>query len=209
MNSNIFSFSIVIFLFSCFALATESKTVSAATELAQYLNQYMTFQAQFTQQTFDAHRRLLQRSQGTVMLMRPGRFRWNTMRPSHQIVVTDGKVLWVYDPDLRQATRQLLSSNYDNPAQLLSGRADVLLKQFQVTVLKKMRNTTVFQLKPKEKNEPFQLITMIFSDGVLRELHVENSLNQTNLFIFTHVQLNTHLDSNLFYFKPPANIDVL
>src|SRR3990167_7309636 len=91
-----------------------SRSLFAATpasQLSQYLNHFTTFQADFNQNTVSQSHRAMQSSNGKMMLMRPGRFRWDTQNPSHQIVVTNGKTLWIYDIDLKQVTKQSLSQS--------------------------------------------------------------------------------------------------
>src|SRR3989338_3432080 len=103
-----FTFLFLLMIFSAPIFSAQQKT--AALELTQLLNGFSTFQAQFTQTTTDVNHQVLQQSSGTMMLMRPGRFRWETQNPTHQIVITDGKTLWIYDVDLKQATKQAIQN---------------------------------------------------------------------------------------------------
>lgn len=193
-----------IFLFPQIMLAYTS-----ATALAQYLNHFTTFQATFNQHTFGHHHEMLQNSQGTVALIRPGRFRWDTHSPSHQIVVTNGKLLWIYDIDLKQVTKQSLAQSGVDPAQLLSGRVHYLLAQFNVHILKKTNQSIAFQLIPKKNSQQFKSVVMIFENKKLSELDVMNSLNQTTIFKFSNIILNAPLNANLFNFKIPQGVDEL
>lgn len=206
-----------IFFFRCFFIVCmlfsqtifAENNISAAHELARYLNHFHTFQARFVQKTVDHQQHFLQSSQGTMILVRPGRFRWDTMSPSRQIVVTDGKTLWIYDIDLKQVTRQTLSKNTVDPAQLLSGHVNQIVQQFDVYVLTKTQNKIIFQLKPKKQSEQFQSILMTFTQHQLSALQVVNSLNQTTLFIFSNIILNAPINMNSFYFSAPKGVDVL
>ncbi|MDB9687970.1 outer membrane lipoprotein chaperone LolA, partial [Acinetobacter baumannii] len=59
---------------------------------------------------------------GSMKVERPGKFYWETVSPSKQTIVTSGKTVWIYDPDLQQAVRQSLDDQVaDTPALLLSG----------------------------------------------------------------------------------------
>lgn len=63
---------------------------------------------------------------------RPGKFYWETVSPSKQTIVTSGKTVWIYDPDLQQAVRQSLDDQVaDTPALLLSGNTNQIMKSYR------------------------------------------------------------------------------
>src|SRR3970282_1683949 len=41
-----------------------------------------------------------------IAYLRPGKMRWNYEPPNEQLVVTDGKTVWLYDPLLENVTVQ-------------------------------------------------------------------------------------------------------
>lgn len=203
---NIFLFLALLISNAIFA-TTQTQSVAAA-KLSGLLNQFTTFQAQFKQQTTDLENKVLQTSEGKMMLVRPGRFRWETNQPSRQIVITDGKTLWVYDVDLKQATKQTIQHGAINPAKVLSGDTHDLLEQFDVHMVPH-HNVSVFQMIPKKHNQQFRSISMVFKNDKLIEMRIENNLEQITTFQFYDVLLNTSLSPELFEFKAPAGVDVL
>ncbi len=199
--------SIIIFtLFSSSIFASSQQT--PAQNLSNLLNQFTTLQAQFTQKTTSAHNTLLQHSNGTVMIKRPGQFRFETLKPEHQIVITNGNDLWVYDVALKQATKQSLQNSPMNPATLLSGNVNTLLQQFTVR-FNQHSDLSVFQLIPKKNHQQFRSIIIAFSHEKLSSIQIQNNLNQTTQFTFSHIKLNAHLSPSLFYFNAPSGVDVL
>lgn len=44
----------------------------------------------------------MQTYQGEMAVLQPGRFRWHYIKPYEQLFVSDGHVIWHYEPDLRQ-----------------------------------------------------------------------------------------------------------
>jgi len=91
-----------------------------------YLRSTQTASADFEQQVFDREKKLVQRSRGSFTLQRPGRFRWSYAQPYAQLIVGDGKRVWIYDEDLNQVTvRAMASALGSTPAALLAGAADV------------------------------------------------------------------------------------
>jgi outer membrane lipoprotein carrier protein len=197
-------FFIVLFsVMSCVAA-----THSAAAQLSQLLNHFTTLQAQFTQITHDAQGNVMQKSMGTVMIARPGRFRFETVKPMHQIVITNGKVLWVYDVALKQATQQPIAQSQINPARILSGHVETLLQQFTVRTTSH-KNRMVFQLIPKKSNQQFHSVEILFTHDVLSGMKIESSAGQTTQFDFSNVKLNARLPSSLFEFKAPKGVNTL
>jgi len=194
-------------LLFCHSIFAETQSF-AAVKLSELLNQFTTLQAQFKQTTVDASNHLLQHSYGRVMIQRPGRFRWETQSPTHQIVITDGKILWVYDVDLKQATKQAIQKSAINPAKLLSGNIHDLLKDFTIHLIVHSSAET-FQLIPKKLNQQFHSLSMTFVHEKLSNMQIHSTLNQTTTFAFSDVRLNTHLDPLLFEFKAPSGVDVL
>ena len=59
---------------------------------------------QFTQQVFDAQGKLKETSTGKLAVSAPRLFRWEYVKPYPQLIVADGKKVWVYDPDLQQVS---------------------------------------------------------------------------------------------------------
>lgn len=210
MNKFKFYLKYIPFLF-LFLVATpifSAHSQNAAITLAQLLNRFQTFQAQFTQTTMDAHRQVLQQSSGIVMLMRPNRFRWETKNPTHQIVIADGKTLWIYDVDLKQATQQDIQNSPMNPAKLLCGDVTTLLKQFTVHMVPH-QNLLVFQLIPKKPMQDLRFVTIAFYKEQLQNMHIQTAMEQTNIFKFFNVVTNGPLSAHYFKFTPPEGVEVL
>lgn len=203
-----FKFIILFFLilFSAPILAAEQET--AAITLTQLLDRSSTYQAQFHQTTTDVQHQVLQQSDGTMMLMRPGHFRWETQSPTHQIVITDGKTLWVYDVDLKQATKQSIQNSPMNPAKLLSGDVASLIEQFDVHMIPH-KNVLVFNLIPKKPTRQFRSVAIAFQHHKLHSMQIQNTMEQTNTFTFSNVSVNKSLSTNLFKFTAPPGVDVM
>lgn len=61
-------------------------------------------------------------SRGTLEFQRPNRFRFSYTAPTEQLIVGDGKQVWLYDTDLNQVTVRPMSQALGaTPAALLAG----------------------------------------------------------------------------------------
>ena len=65
------------------------------------------------------------KSQGTMAISRPGKFRWSINKPYSQLMVGDGSRIWLYDPELKQViVRKSEKALGGTPAALLAGDND-------------------------------------------------------------------------------------
>ena len=156
----------------------------------------------------NAQQQILQKSNGYVMLKRPGQFRWETKKPMHQVIITNGKKLWVYDFDLKQATEQSVEHDQMNPAKFLSGNVHDMLEQFNVVMIPH-HGILVFQLTPKKLNQSFRTIGIAFRYEKLISMQIQENSEQSTRFDFFDSKLNPHLPDSLFEFTAPAGVDVL
>lgn len=80
-----------------------------------------------TRQVQGASQQARQRvSTGEFVFDRPNRFRFEYLRPFPQLIVADGQRVWLYDPDLQQATvRDQAKVLADTPAMLIAASPDL------------------------------------------------------------------------------------
>ncbi|OGO93718.1 MAG: outer membrane lipoprotein carrier protein LolA [Coxiella sp. RIFCSPHIGHO2_12_FULL_44_14] len=182
---------------------------AAAEEMIQLLQLSATYKANFHQVTYNSEGKLLQRSQGRVLIARPGGFRWEIISPNPQVLITDGKTLWIYNVDLSEATERALTPEAPvNPAILLSGTVSDLTRDFQISRLLSPTGTT-FLLQPYSGEASFRWLQLHFESRQLVQMKVMNDLNELSIFNFNHVQTNIPLPSQWFRFTPPPDVDVL
>lgn len=190
-------------------LCLVTNQVLAGDQLSQLLNNLQTFRADFTQTVMNARGQILQQVSGKMTIQRPGRFRWEVIRPNRQLLIADGQHIWFYDIDLQQITIQKQKSvDADSPAALLSDSPKNLTQQF---IIHPLMNVQGFTLFPKNKNALFQSITLIFQKNYLREMRLIDKLDQQTVINFSKIELNPHLSSQTFHFIMPSdkNIEVV
>lgn len=91
-------------------------------------------------------------SKGTLYLKRPGRFRWEYKSPVEQIIVADGKRIWLHDLELDQVShwsqRKALGGT---PAHLLATE-EPLDRHFEVTPWDAGDEREWVELRPKAED---------------------------------------------------------
>lgn len=172
------------------------------------LNAIHSMTAHFNQ-VVKAKKREISHSSGTMALERPGRFRWQTKSPMQQLVIADGKKMWVYDTDLEQVTVKKQDKGLGGTAALfLSGYDDSVTKDFDVTQSEEGK-AYIFDLKAKSSKENFQRIKMVFTQSDLTGLELYDQLGQVTTVKLSGIKANPKLDQKLFQFKVPKGVDVV
>src|SRR5215472_13506387 len=109
-----------------FTLPLAAATTGGVARMHAFLEDVHSLKADFTQVVLDSNLKQVKQSNGTLTIKRPGRFRWDYLKPNPEIIVADGKRLWLYDVDLQQVTVKPLNDTLAaSPAVLLSGSNDV------------------------------------------------------------------------------------
>ena len=164
-----------------------------------------TLAGRFTQTVRDANGTVTEESHGTFAIERPGRFRWDYEAPYAQTIVADGRELWVYEPDLDQATvRPIDEQTADAPGLLLSG-ASFPRELFDVGTAPDGWIT----LTPRRKYSGLGTVRLRLADGNLQTLELADGLGQTTRIEFVDTRRNGAIPPARFRFTPPAGIDVI
>ncbi|KZY75678.1 hypothetical protein A3740_14805, partial [Oleiphilus sp. HI0068] len=147
-----FIFFSVLSLFTCSVYSAPETQGSALDELVESLNRIKTLSATFVQYSVDQRGARIQESKGELKADRAGKFFWRTYEPLEQIVISDGKEVTVYDPDLEQATIQAVGSQVQTtPAILFSGDTQKIGQLFEVEMAWFEPSIRQFTLKPKSE----------------------------------------------------------
>jgi len=186
----------------------------AMSELIAILAPVKGISADFTQDTYSAKGAVQQHNEGVLKAQEPNRFYWKTAEPYPQEIVTDGKTLWVYDPDLSQVTIKPFEENYSKtPAMLFAGNAAVISQQFTVEKLPIEKNANAVQgfrlLPKKQQRDLFESLEMSFDKGVPVSMTILDAMQQKTTIFFSKVVVNPVTAANQFHFEPPAGVEVL
>jgi outer membrane lipoprotein carrier protein len=203
------------FLLAVLAMAAVAPAaVAAATPLDSYLDDMKTLRATFLQTLADAHGKEIDRSTGTLIVSRPGKFSWEihpqgSSAASGQLMVADGRNLWFLDRDLQQVTVKPADAALSaTPAMLLSGTVDVR-KNFTITPAPKRDGLDWVLVEPHGSEADFRHALMGFDGKDLKRMILEDKLGQTATVMFDHVERNGKVAPEEVSFTPPAGVDVI
>lgn len=189
-------------------LLTGLAQAETAPVLDRFYAQTQALEGQFTQTVEGADGTVFQRGAGRFWLRRPGLFRWDYETPYQQRIVADGTRLWVYEPELEQATvRTLTGDAGDVPGLLLAGAAfpDELFELRSAA----LGDDGWVELAARSEQAGVSSVRIRFADAVPQELAFTDALGQTTRLSFTGLQRNRSPRAGLFRFTPPPGTDVV
>jgi outer membrane lipoprotein carrier protein len=175
----------------------------------RYVERLSTLRADFRQELLDSAGAVREEADGTLILQKPGRFRWEYRHPSEQLLVSDGTTVWLYDADLEQVTiRRLGESLSTTPAMLLSGQGKVG-ESFTAKDGGQSGGLDWVELFPKLQDTDFRSIRLGFRGDELVHMDLVDRLGQTTAVNFLDIERNPKLPADTFTFVPPPGVDVV
>ena len=202
--------TVTVFLTLCHIPLAQSQETPQA-QLSNLLRQMDTMSATVQQLILESDGALLEESSIQMHVMRPSGFYWETLEPFPELVVTNGAVLWNYQPDLEQVVIENWdSSRAELEAELLSGRTDSLAEEYEIHIEKDVdEDMPVFRLLPLDQNSLYRRISISFDNTALLSIHLDSKNGQKTLWQFNKSQINQQLSSDLFNFQIPPGIDIV
>ena len=188
------------------------QAAAPATALDAYLADVKTLRTQFHQVVTDTDGHVVQQAAGSLLIKRPGRFRWELTpdgSAAPQLMVADGRNLWFYDRDLEQVSVKAAAAALSaTPASLLSGDGK-LGEFFDVTADGKRDDLTWVRVVPKRNDADFRDARLGFRGTELRRMVLRDRLGQTVTLDFTTSDRNANVSDAEVSFTPPPGADVI
>jgi outer membrane lipoprotein carrier protein len=196
-------------LIAALALAASALAHADAVDtLRTFVRDVKTGSAVFTQTVTSPDGAKKKTSSGTFEFARPNRFRFAYTQPFQQLIVADGRKVWIHDVDLDQVTsRRIDQALGATPAALLAGGD--LEKDFELAALPDADGLAWAQATPRTKDGPFQSVRVGFKGRELAAIEILDSFGQRSRLQFDKVVANPDLPPETFRFTPPPGAEVL
>jgi outer membrane lipoprotein carrier protein len=189
------------------ALATTARA-DAADTLRDFVRDVKSGQAAFTQTVTSADGARKKVSSGDFEFARPNRFRFNYTKPFQQLIVADGKKVWIFDTDLNQASsRRIAQALGSTPAALLAGAS--LEPDFALSAEPAREGLEWVLATPRSKDGAFQSLRVGFRGRDLAAVEVTDTFGQRSRLDFARFNANAPVAAERFRFVPPAGADVV
>jgi len=178
-------------------------------ELDLLLRDISTLSADILQLIVESDGGILEETKIQMRLKKPNRFYWETIDPFPELIVTNGALLWNYQPDLEQVTiEDWNSDDSELAAQLLNGKTDNLSDEYYIVVINS-EETKSFELSPKMNDNIYNTVSIIFINDILDMIHLDGKNGEQTVWQFNNLVMNSPIADSLFEFIIPNDIDVI
>lgn len=146
---------------------------------------------------------------GAFAFQRPGKFRWEVEQPYPQLIVSDGRRVYQYDPDLEQVTERAAGQAIGaSPAALLFGSGS-LDEAFDLQAQPDRDGLQWLRAIPKTPDAGFTHADIGFSGGLPQRLELLDAFGQTSRILFSGLQANPGIPAARFQFTVPEGADLV
>jgi outer membrane lipoprotein carrier protein len=186
-----------------------------ATRVQAFYNRTKTFQADFKQEYLIKMHGQKKTADGRVVFEKPGKMSFAYSQPNGNRVVSDGKLLKVYEKENQQMFEQPVDkTQYPAALAFLMGQGD-LTKSFSLRMLDagamKFEGGYVLEGTPKETTPAYQLI-LLYVDAAtaqVRRVLILDAQGNRNRFDFSNPIVNVPVPPAEFVLTPPPGTQVV
>ena len=190
------------------AVVSFSAHADAVDTLRDFVRDVKSGRAAFTQVVTSPDGARKKSSGGSFEFARPNRFRFAYAKPFEQLIVADGRKVWIYDADLNQVSARKLSNALGaTPAALLAGGS--LEIDFDLAAMPAKDGLDWVKATPKAKDGAFQSVLIGFRGKDLAAVEIVDSFGQRSLLQFAQLAANVAIAPERFVFTVPPGADVI
>ena len=201
----------VLFIIPALWLLTAFQVVQASAvedRLNKALKSLDNLQADFKQTVLDDNKEVVQQSMGQVFIQRPARFKWQYQQPYEQLIIADGKELWVYDVDLDQVTVKPMEQGLASAPIMVLMKNQPVQEEFDVNEVGQRKFLFWIELVPKQQDMEFSRVYLGLEKGLIKAMELRDNFGQSTQIVFENQRNNVVFDPKTFQFDPPPGVDV-
>ena len=193
-------------------LFSETSEQQALDAIQRQYEKVSTFEADFTQRSYVKMMNQTQSIKGTVKIKKPGKMKWVYGAPDTQILISDGKNLWLYVPEEEQATKVPVESIYSSntPALFLAGKGK-LTRSFNVESVSQENQNILVTLVPKNEDQGLARL-ILHADKKNYQITgstVYDKLGNKTEIRFSRIRINREILEEQFQLRTPPGVEIL
>ncbi|MBT8062904.1 MAG: outer membrane lipoprotein chaperone LolA [Xanthomonadales bacterium] len=177
--------------------------------LEQFTQELKGLHARFSQVVVNADGGIESEGRGEVWMSSPDRFRWTYTGEFPELIVADGKNVWLYDESLEQVTVKPQSDEAGDSPLLLLTDLEALDEKFTITEIGDYQGADMMALESRSAESEFERVLLGFESGQLVLMGLEDAFGMRTELRFEAIERNPGLDPGLFLFVPPEGADVV
>ena len=193
-------------------LFAETSEQQALDAIQRQYEKVSTFEADFTQRSYVKMMNQTQSVKGTVKIKKPGKMKWVYGAPDTQILISDGKNLWLYVPEEAQATKVPVESIYSSnpPALFLAGKGK-LTQSFNVESVSEENKNILVTLVPKNDDQGLARLILHANkkNYQITGSTVYDKLGNKTDIRFSRIRINREIPEEQFQLKAPPGVEIL
>jgi outer membrane lipoprotein carrier protein len=196
----------------CYGLSVEE----LITKVQRNYDRITDIQARFAQEYTNKSLNRIKKAEGRVYLKKSGMMRWEYRKPHRQEIVSDGAMIWHYQPDDNQVIVGEISKTIRAkiPAAFLSGEGD-LRRDFRIESSKgesqREDSWYLLDLVPVEPQADIQRLVLRVDPKrfLIVQTDIYDAFENINRIRFLGIKIDRNLPDSLFTFTIPPGTQVL
>ena len=173
-----------------------------------YLNEIQSIQASFEQTIFGSENDVIDYSEGSFLLKKPGKIIWKYTAPSIKKIIVHDQKITTYDADLNQVLIVPFSDRYQSSLANILLKNDSLMSYYQISSETANENVYSVVLVQKGSNDLFTRMKITIVEMLLTKIKLWDTSGQSIDIRFDNIILNASLSDVSFKFSIPKGADV-
>jgi outer membrane lipoprotein carrier protein len=153
---------------------------------------------------------------GTLLLLKPGRMRWDYSSPAGKLFLIDGKYAWFYVQGATEVQRLPAKelSDLRSPLRFLLGHTELEKEMTGLHLVQEPGSedgvcTIVGQPKGQENRVRRIALTVRESSGTITAIEIEETDGALTHFSFRNEETNVPIPESAFRYRPPDGLPVV
>jgi outer membrane lipoprotein carrier protein len=149
---------------------------------------------------------------GTLLLMKPGRMKWEYSEPAGKIFLLDGTYAWFYSQGDSQVQRIQAKQLNDlrSPLRFLLGHTKLEKELSNLTLQPAANGQFTLTGQPRGQEKRLTRLSLtVTADGTITGIEMEEVDGALTRFTFTGEQPNVPIPAGTFRFTPPKGVPVV
>jgi outer membrane lipoprotein carrier protein len=204
----------LVALLAGFSVCGAQTSLPGAQEMAQrvdrHYNQLHSLKAGFTEHYSGLG--VDRTESGTLLLLKPGRMKWDYSAPAGKLFLLDGKFAWFYakgDPQVQRIPAKELD-DLRSPLRFLLGHTELEKEMNSLTLAGAPGGAFTLTGQPKgQEKRVTRLALTVAADGTITGIEIEETDGALTRFTFTGEVPNAPVPADTFKFAAPAGVPVV
>jgi len=171
------------------------------------------FSARFEQTSTIKAMAITDTASGQITVKRPGKMRWVYEEPERQLIVTDGRGLWVHKPDENQVMTGSFPTFFgDGKGASFLSDMKLVREKFGISLQGRGENGEyILTLVPEKKELEITVVHLLIAAGTFDILRIttHNVDGDETRIELQNIRFHDQLDDGQFTFQIPEDADVL